>query len=227
MVSSKPLISIHYSNKRSLFCQEPEDGSTIAHCLLRKPLGDGGTSVQKPDTPDDYQKCLKVLSEGGDGPVSAEIRRVINARDKLDNTALHYATQMWPEAVVRHVLEMGANIGVENVYGEVPVNHILPETMEAHLNSFCLTSKGNVTNDNFEITARFDFLAPPPPPQGHGNGNAGEEAWRGGPRNGRMDVEDGGVKKVSVVISDGVNRHPFSQNVWPKKRVCEIILPNG
>ena len=43
---------------------------------------------------------------------------------------------------------------------QVPISHILPETMESFLDEFCLNSEGNVTNNNFKITARFDFLAP-------------------------------------------------------------------
>ena len=35
--------------------------------------------------------------------------------------------------------------------------------MEAFLDEFCLKSEGNVTNNNFKITARFDFIAPPNP----------------------------------------------------------------
>ena len=35
--------------------------------------------------------------------------------------------------------------------------------MEAFLDEFCLNSVGNVTNNHFNITARFDFLAPPKP----------------------------------------------------------------
>ena len=35
--------------------------------------------------------------------------------------------------------------------------------MESFLDEFCLMSEGNVTNNNFKITTRFDFLAPPNP----------------------------------------------------------------
>jgi hypothetical protein len=68
---------------------------------------------------------------------------------------------MWPQSVVRHLLESGANIGVKNIYDEVPIAQILPETMEQFLNEHCLVSEGNVTNDNFKITLNFDFLVPP------------------------------------------------------------------
>jgi hypothetical protein len=38
------------------------------------------------------------------------------------------------------LLERGANIGMKNRWGEVPINKILPDTMEDFLNSFCLQS---------------------------------------------------------------------------------------
>ena len=73
-----------------------------------------------------------------------ELINVVNLQDKMMNTALHYATQLWPQEVVRYVLELGANIGVKNVYDEVragkynvhtsystifqvPISHILPD----------------------------------------------------------------------------------------------------
>merc|ERR1719471_1827019 len=52
--------------------------------------------------------------------------------------------------------------------------------MENHLNS-CLASKGNVTNDNFEITARFDFLSPPTDP----DCTRKNPSWTG-----RLDLEE-------------------------------------
>ena len=60
---------------------------------------------------DDYQKCLEVLtSDGPESVVASEVRKVINAKDRLDNTALHYATQMWPESVVQSVLQVSISI---------------------------------------------------------------------------------------------------------------------
>jgi delta 1-pyrroline-5-carboxylate dehydrogenase len=42
--------------------------------------------------------------------------------------------------VVRQLLERGANIGMKNRWGEVPINKILPDTMEDFLNQHCLQS---------------------------------------------------------------------------------------
>ena len=121
--------------------------------------------------------------------------------DRVGNTPLHYATQMWSQSVVRMLLERGANIGMkvvemtkkvsyrlrdspyrcgershnlwqtflriyvyiftrneiilkmfaQNVYEEAPVEDILPETMEAFLDEFCLTSHGDLTNKEFKV----------------------------------------------------------------------------
>ena len=54
-----------------------------------------------------------------------ELINVVNLQDKMMNTALHYATQLWPQEVVRYVLELGANIGVKNVYDEVQIQNIM------------------------------------------------------------------------------------------------------
>ena len=53
------------------------------------------------------------------GSIKAELRNVVNLQDTTKNTALHYATQLWPQEVVRGILELGANIGVKNQYDEV------------------------------------------------------------------------------------------------------------
>ena len=38
---------------------------------------------------------------------------MINVLDRMGNTPLHYATQMWSQSVVRMLLERGANIGMK------------------------------------------------------------------------------------------------------------------
>ena len=73
---------------------------------------------------------------------------------------MHYATQFWPSEVSKELLELGANIGLKNIYEEVAINKILPEVMEDFLNTKCLVPEGDVTNSNFKITAKFDFLVP-------------------------------------------------------------------
>ena len=43
--------------------------------------------------------------------------------DRMGNTPLHYATQMWSQSVVRMLLERGANIGMKVVlYTRCPIS---------------------------------------------------------------------------------------------------------
>ena len=78
----------------------------------------------------------------------------------MGNTALHLATQYWPQSVVKSLLELGANIGLKNNLQEVPINRILPETMKDFLDNACMETQGDPTNDKFKITTKFDFLVP-------------------------------------------------------------------
>ena len=119
---------------------------TILHTLLRKPLPHH-----------DYEAAFECLQESTQ---FKKLRTVINQRDGLGNTALHYATQFWPQSVVLTLLELGSNIGLKNVYDEVPIDKILPEVMENFLDTRCLIPEGDVTNTDFKITAKFDFLVP-------------------------------------------------------------------
>ena len=62
----------------------------------------------------DYTKSLhEVLQWHG-------VKGLVNRRDDQDNTALHYATQMWDLATVRQLLELRANIGLKNHWEENP-----------------------------------------------------------------------------------------------------------
>ena len=78
-----------------------------------------------------------------------EISRVINHRDELKNSPLHYATQQWDQATARMLMERGANIGTRNLFEETPISLILPETMEQFLDEHCLTSRGEVRVRNW------------------------------------------------------------------------------
>ena len=109
----------------------------------------------------EFQSCLELLLSNGDEDLKQQIDKIINRKDILGNTALHYGTQRWDQATVRALLERGANIGIRNKWGEIPIQKIEPETMEAFLNEFCLESVNDVNHEEFELTFRYSFLAPP------------------------------------------------------------------
>jgi ankyrin repeat protein len=145
-------------------------GSCVLHAVLRRPFSQGASgqrlrlSARDENIDERYERCLDVLLQAhGDARSSMErdLRRVINTVDYEGCTPLHYATQLWPQRVVRKLLEKGANIGMRNVYDEVPIESIQPDTLKAFLDEFCLQSEGDLTNRNLRVTVRYDFLAPP------------------------------------------------------------------
>ena len=184
--------------------------SSVLHSVLRKPFGDYGMMMPPAASTsfdaaaggataeERYTACLRLILDDVSPSMDAEIRKVINGLDEMGNTPLHYATQMWPQAVVRMLLERGANIGMKNVYDEVPIESILPETMEAFLDEFCLTSEGDLTNRDFKVTARYDFLAPPRDFDGEDAniiGSAGIRRKEGWKSNGVGNDEEAGASK--------------------------------
>ena len=125
---------------------------TVLHKVLKK---DDAFSEEN------LEKSLKIILSDDDDGFKSQINRIINRKDLLGNTALHYATQRWSEDIVRLLLERGANIGIKNKWDEVPINKIPSSTMESFLDEHCLQSSNNVNHEDFEVTFRYNFLAPP------------------------------------------------------------------
>ena len=125
---------------------------TVLHLVL-KMKSDSGTRQS-------YEKCLEVLLSDFNPSVHDQIKGLVNKKDDRGNTSLHYATQLWSQDTVRRLLELGANIGMKNLWDETPISKIRPETMESFLSEFCMTSSGDVVHEDFSLTFRYDFLAP-------------------------------------------------------------------
>ena len=69
-----------------------------------------------------YEHCFKMLTEetmATNCSIRTELRRIVNYQDPIKNTALHYAAALWSQDVVRTLLELGANIAMTNLTGEV------------------------------------------------------------------------------------------------------------
>ena len=131
---------------------------TLRYVLLKEQEGLGDVSR-------DYSACLDILlshlellrNNGG----AEEVRDLVNSQDSQGSSSLHLATQLWGEEVVDRLLRLGANVGLENQWGELPITSILPSTLESFLDSSCLTASENPTNLKYEITLDYTFLAPP------------------------------------------------------------------
>ena len=77
-------------------------------------------------------------------------RHVINKRDHLGSTPLHYAVRTWPEASVRVLLDLGANLGLKNAWGEIPLARISVKCLGDFLDHGCLAAideHGEVVED--------------------------------------------------------------------------------
>ena len=135
--------------RTDLNVMKPLTRETILHLILKMEYEQ--TSAE------DYAECLQVLFAKAD-----RLKLIVNKKDGLGSTALHYATQKWDEAVVRKLLELGANIGMKNYWNEVPIAKIRPQTMEEFLDEHCLLHDGDIMHEDFEISFRYNFLAPDP-----------------------------------------------------------------
>ena len=107
-----------------------------------------------------YEKCLEELLNPKHSNVYSQMKKIVNKMDNLQNTAIHYATQKWPQSTVRKLLELGANIGIKNYWKELPITKIRPEVMENFLSEYCLVGEGDVEHEDFTVTFKYDFLAP-------------------------------------------------------------------
>lgn len=145
----KKVLEVFLSHKADFSIKSDETSETILHHILKN--GDR--------TDPKFLECLTFLLKNEQ--VLGDLQEVINKRDILGNTALHYATQKWPQEVSRQLLENGANIGMKNHWNETPIEKIQPDTLESFLNEYCIKSNGDVNHENFEIIFNYSFLAPP------------------------------------------------------------------
>ena len=141
------------------FLIENTFGQTILHMVLKAGYNNK-IAVHGAASGRNNEQTVSVLLSDSSQYVKTAMKSIINRVDSNGNTALHYATQMWDEATVRRLLELGANIGMRNVWGELPITKIRPDTMEDFLSEHCLTHSGDVNHDKFSITFKYDFLAP-------------------------------------------------------------------
>ena len=137
-------------------CVEKETKETVLHKILQK-----DENLIENVSEESLENVLEVILSEDDEKFKDGITTLVNSRDVLGNTPLHYATQKWSEKIVRRLLERGANIGIKNKWNEIPINRISASTMESFLDEFCLQSENDVNHDEFKVTFDYQFLAPP------------------------------------------------------------------
>ena len=144
-------IQLLINHKATVTVTNASTRENILHCVLKH-----GSDPSRRK----YEQCLEYLLDSQE--VAGALRSIVNKRDELKNTPLHYATRFWSQQVVRRLLEVGANIGMKNHWSEVPISRIEPQTMEDFLDEFCIHSTGDINHENLEVTFNYSFLAPPP-----------------------------------------------------------------
>ena len=159
------VLDILKQNPRVNFKQvEKGTGKTVLHEVF---MCDSAKNIfQEGDRPKaSYAKSLKVLlgkSYANNPSFERQIDSIINYQEDLEgNTALHYATMQADQDIIKLFLRRGANMGVKNFREKTPVQNILPDTLKEFLDDECIKSEGIITDEEFKITFKYDFLAPP------------------------------------------------------------------
>jgi hypothetical protein len=70
-----------------------QTGETVLHRLLMRE----GTTAPGPRQPQ-WEESLHYLLSPTDSSLKAQVDKIMNKKDLLGNTALHYATQKWSQA---------------------------------------------------------------------------------------------------------------------------------
>ena len=135
---------------------------SVLHLIFKKShkkaLQSIGSSEEMKKYDANYRKCLCVLLDSGE-EILEQLSRIINKKDLIGNTALHYAAQAWTQEDVTALLNLGANIGVRNQRGDIPMTRILPSTLEDFLDS-CATHESHPMNEDFKVEFNYSWLAP-------------------------------------------------------------------
>ena len=160
----KPILEVAYKgyhkvlevmlrdSRTNLSVIKPQTRESVLHLVLKMEF--------EQSTHENYARCWAVLMGNSKQDYVNQVKRIINKKDGLGNTALHYATQKWNDSVVRNLLELGANIGIKNYWNEIPIAKIRPQTMEDFLDEHCLVHEGDTMHENFELSFQYGFLAP-------------------------------------------------------------------
>ncbi|XP_023324174.1 transient receptor potential cation channel protein painless [Eurytemora carolleeae] len=126
---------------------------TVLHCLLKN---------YNKDIEEDFSRFLEILFNKDDIKIRRSIDLVLNRKDLTGVTPLHYATEKCSQNVVRALLRRGANIGIKNMWGEIPISRICPRLLEEFLDQDCIIGDGEVHDKEFSLTFKYSFLAPDP-----------------------------------------------------------------
>ncbi|XP_058832111.1 transient receptor potential cation channel protein painless-like [Topomyia yanbarensis] len=100
-----------------------------------------------------FFKCLNILLEDG--------RVEIDKQDEKGFSALHYAVKYKVDSAVELLLSNSAYIGAVNMFKELPICEMHPETLEDYLDSCVTANEKRPGDDDYEVNIDFSCLVPP------------------------------------------------------------------
>ncbi|KAF0313638.1 Transient receptor potential cation channel protein painless [Amphibalanus amphitrite] len=148
-VLEKLLEAARSSGREVNLLQPDATGATLLHQLTRR-----APQQRAADPRVDPARCLRMLLGCG-LPVG------VNAQDRRGNTPLHFAALHEDQSLVAPLLINGANIGIANQFGTMPVERIQPAAMEAALDLSVRGSDVAPADHDFCISFHYDCLVPP------------------------------------------------------------------
>lgn len=137
-------VSDNLFNFRALGKEE----ENILHLILKRPLlthrkkyagekkdSDGFEKIQGLVN---YMTCMNVILDKKNGIKKKLLYELVNQQDRKGNTPLHYAIKSWPPKIMKRLLELGADIGLENHNKEDSMSKISPKVLQNYLDTTCV-----------------------------------------------------------------------------------------
>jgi hypothetical protein len=115
--------SIESTKTADFSVTERATGESILHQLLMIP----DRAMKSPEEVKNYETCLDLVLDCEDPRICSELLKIINQKDGRKNAPLHYSTNLWPQSISSKLLYRGANIGIKNIWGELPITKIMPK----------------------------------------------------------------------------------------------------
>ena len=81
---------------------------------------------------------MNVVLDKKNGLTEKLLYELVNQQDRKGNTPLHYAIKSWPPTIMKRLLELGADIGLENHNKEDSMSKISPKVLQNYLDTTCV-----------------------------------------------------------------------------------------
>lgn len=139
--------------------EDEAQSSTFLYELMKKAMLESGRDEE------DYAVALDIVlqrleswaDEGG--KKKRKIKQFLGMKDGASGrSVIHLAATKWGSKVVRRLLNLGANIGEIDHFGEVAVTSMSPDLLETFLDTKWSPEDGDPDVEDYKIKFNFQFL---------------------------------------------------------------------